>query len=172
MEWRLDLMLKHPRLFTIAETPSHSFGYPNCERGWRDILVRVCHRIETALHDRDAFEFVKIAPKMGILRINWEVESLEETHDGIAHAVDLAVARSACTCEICGAAGRLYDNKGWFETRCAEHAAGAPVAPRYGRENLRRLRRRRGQAGMYLASYDRETDTLTEVLPPSQRREK
>ncbi|MGY4330225.1 hypothetical protein ACVWWG_004642 [Bradyrhizobium sp. LB7.2] len=47
-------------------------------------------------------------------------------------------------------------------------AAGEPVPPRFGAgfENVRRLRRWRGHADMYFASYDRDTDTLTEVPPP------
>ncbi|UFW48181.1 MULTISPECIES: hypothetical protein [Bradyrhizobium] len=170
MDWGRDLMLWHPRLFlTMAEEPSRSIGYPHCERGWQDILVRLCRRIEMALRGRGTFEFVRIAQKMGILRIDWSAEASQDTESKIGHAVDLAVARSACTCEICGREGRLYNNKGWLETRCTEHAVGEPVPPRYGPgfENVRRLRRWRGQADMYFASYDRSTDTLTEVPPPS-----
>jgi hypothetical protein len=40
-----------------------------------------------------------------------------------------------------------------------------PVRP--GFENLRFMRRTPGTANMYYARYDRETDTLTEVSPPS-----
>ncbi|WP_165941766.1 MULTISPECIES: hypothetical protein [unclassified Bradyrhizobium] len=175
MNWPRDLMLWHPRLFlTMMEEPSRSFGYPHCERGWQDILIRLCRRIEIALGEREEFEFVRIRQKMGILRVDWDAEASEDTEAKIGHAVDLAVARSACTCEICGAEGRLYHNKGWLGTRCAEHAAGEPVARRYGHgfENMRRLRRWRGQADIYFARYDRETDTLTEVPPPSQERER
>ncbi|MCS3445935.1 MULTISPECIES: hypothetical protein [Bradyrhizobium] len=174
MDWKRDLMLWHPRLFlTMAEEPSRSFGYPHCERGWQDILMRLCRRIEIALRDGETFEFVRVKQKMGILRVDWDAESSKETEAKLGHAVDLAVARSACTCEICGSDGRLYDNKGWLGTRCAQHAAGDPVPPRYGYgfENVRRLRRWRGQADVYYARYDRETDTLTEVPPPSASRE-
>ncbi|BAC46905.1 blr1640 [Bradyrhizobium diazoefficiens USDA 110] len=154
MDWRRDLMLWHPRLFlTTAEEPSRSFGYPHCERGWQDILVRLCRRIEVALRDGETFEFVRIKQKMGILLVDWDTEASKSTESAIGHAVDLAVARSACTCEICGAEGRLHANKGWLETRCAEHAAGDPVPPHLGQgfDNVRRLRRRRGQASVYYA---------------------
>jgi hypothetical protein len=53
----------------------------------------------------------------------------------------LAVARSACTCEICGAEGRLYSRRGWLATRCAEHAAGDPVPVRPCFEDAHFLRR-------------------------------
>jgi hypothetical protein len=170
IDWRHDLMLGHPRLFLImTEEPGLSFGYPHCERGWQDTLVRLCRRIEIALRARETFGFVRIKQKLGILRVDWDAEASEETEAKIGHAVDLAVARSAYTCESCGAEGRLHDNKGWLDTRCAEHAFGDPVPPRFGPgfDNIRRLRRWRGQADVYFAHYDRDTDTLTEVPRPS-----
>ena len=173
IDWRRDLMLWHPRLFlTMTEEPSRSFGYPNCERGWQDIMVRLCRRIEIALPDRETFEFVRIKQKFGILRVDWNAEASEETEAKIGHAIDLAVVRSACTCEIRGAEGRLHSDRGWLGTRCTEHAAGDPVTARYGQgfENIRRLRRWRGQADVYFARYDRESDTLIEVPPPGSER--
>ncbi|WP_339039260.1 hypothetical protein WHZ78_15620 [Bradyrhizobium symbiodeficiens] len=174
MDWGLDLMRRHRRLFTInADEHFKSFGYPFCGRGWRDLLDRLCGRIEVALGNGETFEFVRIKQKMGILRVDWEAEATQDTEDQIGHAVNLGVARSACTCEICGREGRLFNNRGWLETRCAQDAAGEPVAPRYGLgfENVRRLRRWRGHADMYFATYDRETDTMTEVPPPSRKQE-
>lgn len=170
IDWRRDLMLWHQRLFiTMAEDPSRSFGYPLFERGWQDILVRLCRRIEIALRDGETFEFVRIKQKFGILRVDWDAEASADTEATIGHARDLAVARSACTCELCGREGRLYNDAGTLEARCAEHAAGDPVTSRYGLgfENVHRLRRWRGQADAYYARYDRETDTLTEISPPS-----
>jgi hypothetical protein len=172
--WRLDLMLSHPRLFCVMEEEPHlSFGYPLCEEGWREILETLCSRIETALREDEGFQFVRIKQKFGIVRADYDYEGPEGTEAVIGHAVDLAVARSACTCEICGAEGRLYSNRGWLGTRCAEHAANDPVPPRYGLgfENVRRLRRWLGQADVYYARYDRERDTLTEVPRPSAGRD-
>ncbi|HEY0570544.1 MAG TPA: hypothetical protein VGD16_03305 [Enterovirga sp.] len=167
-DWRIDLIRAHPRLFEIMpDEPERSFGYPLCEAGWRDILERLCIRIENALRANETFEFVRIKQKLGVLRVDWDGEVSEETKVPIGEAVNLAVARSACSCEICGAEGRLYSNRGWLATRCAEHAAGAPVPVRPGFENLRFMRRTPGTANMYYARYDRETDTLTEVSPPS-----
>jgi hypothetical protein len=164
--WRTDLMRAHPRLFEIMSgEPERSFGYPLCEAGWRDILERLCARIEPALRDGETFDFVRVKSKFGVLRIDWDGEVSDETRLRIGEAVNLAVARSACSCEICGAEGRLYSNRGSLATRCAEHAAGDPVPVRAGFENVRILRRRHGSPDMYHARYDRETDTLTEVSP-------
>lgn len=167
-EWRIDLMKAHPRLFEIMyDEPDRSFGYPLCEAGWRDVLVRLCTRIESALQYNETFQFVRIKQKFGIARIDWDGEVSDETRLRIGDAINLAVARSACTCEICGAEGYLYSRRGWLATRCAEHTAGDPVPVRAGFENVRILRRRPGRPDMYHVRYDRETDTLTEVSPPS-----
>jgi hypothetical protein len=49
-DWRIDLMRAHPRLFEVmSDEPERSCGYPLCEAGWRDILERLCIRIEAAL---------------------------------------------------------------------------------------------------------------------------
>jgi hypothetical protein len=171
VNWRLELMLSHPRLFEVmSDEPHLSFGYPNCEEGWREILEALCTRIETALQVNESFQFVRIRQKFGILRVDCDYEGPEETEAKVDHAVDLAVARSSGTCEICGVEARLYSNRGWLGTRCADHAAGDPVPPRYGIgfENVRRLRRWGGQADLYYARYDCETDTLTEIAPPAR----
>jgi hypothetical protein len=167
--WRNDFMRAHPRLFGVMEgEPQHSFGYPLCQAGWRDVVERLCARIENALGDGETFEFVRLTQKVGILRVVWDGEVSEQTKVRIGEAVNLAVARSACSCEICGAEARLYSNRGWLATRCADHRAGdrVPVAP--GFENVRILRRRPGRPDMYHARYDRETDTLKEISSPSQ----
>src|SRR5260370_1127006 len=161
---------KLDEVVVLAGTPDGLFGCPLGEGGWLAGLVSLCVRSEAALRDAETLEFVRIRQKVGILRVDSDDEASEDTEATIGHAVDLAVARSACTCEICGAEGRLYSNRGWLGTRCAEHAAGDAVPPRYGLgfENVRRLRRWRGRTEMYLARYDRETDTLTEIPPPAR----
>jgi hypothetical protein len=125
--WRIEFMRAHPRLFEImADEPDRSFGSPLCEEGWRDVLQRPCSRIEAALRDGETFEFVRIKQKLGILRVDWDGEVSDETRTRIYEAVNLAVARSACVCETCGAEGRRYVSHGWLATACAEHAVGDP----------------------------------------------
>jgi len=166
-DWRLDLMQANARLFDLMPgEPQHSPGYPLCEAGWRDVLERLCARIEAALQEGETFEFVRIKQKMGIIRVDWDGDVSDEARTKIDEAINLAVARSASACEICGAEGRLYSNHGWLATACAEHAAGDPVPVRPGFENVRLLRRRPGASDMYHARYDPETDSLTEVSSP------
>jgi hypothetical protein len=67
-DWRIVFMQAHERLFDlIADEPQRSFGYPLCDAGWRGILERLCIRIETALQENDAFEFVRTKQKFGVL---------------------------------------------------------------------------------------------------------
>jgi hypothetical protein len=89
----------------------------------------------------------------------------------VQEAIDLAEARSYCTCEICGAEGRLHDDGGWYTTRCDRHAAGEPIEPKPGEPDLhiqysmvagkmRVIRCRR---------YDRERDEFVDApLPPGE----
>jgi hypothetical protein len=136
IDWRLDLMLSHPRLFEVmADEPHLSLGYPLCEAGWRDIPERLCGRIEAALLDGETFEFVRIKQKFGMLRADWDGEVSHETSIRIVEATNLAVARSGCTCETCGTEGRRHVNRGWPATACAEHALGDPALQRHG-ENV------------------------------------
>jgi hypothetical protein len=168
-DWRVDLMKAHPSLFGIMpEEPAGSFGYPLCEAGWSDVLARLCKRIENSLRFDETFQFVRIKQKFGIARVDRDGEVSDETRLRISDAINLAIARSACTCEICGAKGHLYSRRGWLATRCAEHKAGDPVPLRTGFENVRILRRSPGRPDMYHARYDRETDTLTEISPPPE----
>jgi hypothetical protein len=94
-DWRVVFTQAHERLFDlIADEPQRSFGYPLCDAGWRDILERLCIRDETALQENDAFEFVRIKQKFGVLRVDWDGEISNDTRAKILEAIDLAVARS------------------------------------------------------------------------------
>jgi hypothetical protein len=168
-DWRMDFLKAHPRLFQIMpDEPARSFGYPLCEAGSRDVLMRLCNRIENALRFDETFQFIRIQQKFGLARIDWDGEMSDETRLRIGAVINFAVARSACTCEICGAEGHPYSRHGWLATRCAEHKAGDPVPLRTGFENVRILRRSPGRPDMYHARYNRETDTLTEISPPPE----
>ncbi|WP_426532967.1 hypothetical protein [Bradyrhizobium sp. McL0615] len=143
MNWQADLMRAHARLFESVQGEPHlSFGYPQCGEGWRDTLERLCDRIESALRDRETFAFVRIKQKMAILRADWTGDVSDGTAAKILEAVNLATARSSCTCEICGAEGSRYIDRGWFATLCDKLAAGDRVPKKPGFENVRRLRRR------------------------------
>lgn len=162
--WRNDLVAAHPRLFGVA-----SQGYAECGEGWRDLLERCCVRIEAALADGDLFTTEQIKSKYATLRFYWAGRLSDAAKAGVQEAIELAEARSSCTCETCGAPGRLYDRGGWLATACPKHAQGKPVPVKAGRENLRIVGRLVGDR-LRIAScrrYDRETDSFTDVDPHS-----
>jgi hypothetical protein len=161
---RIELMAAHPRLFGVA-----SQGYPECGEGWQDLLDRCCVRIEAALGRGDTFETLQIKEKYGALRFYYGGRLSDAAKARVEEAIELAEARSACTCETCGAPGRLHDRGGWLATACPEHAQGEPVPVRPGRENLRIVGRLVGDR-IRIAScrrYDRATDSFTDVDPGS-----
>jgi hypothetical protein len=167
IDWRIELIEAHQGLFHPPEAhPEKASGYPWCDQGWRDLLERLCGRIEAALRDGETIRILQIKEKFASLRCYWRGDVSPETAARIMEAVALAQARSACTCEQCGAEGRLYKNGGFYMTRCADHAEGMEVSAEPGREHVHLLRRTYGTSDVYYARYDRESDTFTEVSAP------
>lgn len=163
--WQSDLMLRYPQLF-------HGMGYPEVGDGWQDLIERAVARIATAVAGGPAGSIVRIVQikeKYGTLRLYYEARKLPtKILAAVREAIDLAEARSACTCEECGAEGRLYDRGGWYLTRCANHAAGEPVPVRPGWENL--LVRQTFEHGklrvVICCRYDREHDKFVDAPLP------
>jgi hypothetical protein len=169
-DWRVDLIEAHPGLFhPHTGAPGAAEGYPNCEEGWRDLLERACARIEAALVEGGAFRALQIKEKFGTLRFYWEKDMSDAAKAKVEEAIALAEARSACTCEICGAEGRLYSRGGWLATACAQHARGEAVPIKPGFENLRIVRRIvEGRVQVISCRrYDRAGDTFVDVDPKS-----
>ncbi|WP_141686936.1 hypothetical protein [Bradyrhizobium sp. LMTR 3] len=84
----------------------------------------------------------------------------------VEEAIDLAEARSACTCEVCGEVGVLRGG-GWLTTRCYRYAEGRPPAEvRPGFENIGIVRYGIGdQRRTTCRRYDRENDAFVDVDP-------
>lgn len=161
-DWRSGLINNHPRLF-------HAGGWPACEAGWRPILEKVCTRIEAILNESESFRVLQIKEKLGTLRFYWSGTMTEAARERVGEAIFLAEARSGCTCELCGAEGRLYSDSGSLRTACTEHAKGEPVAIKPGLENLHIVWKSvSGQRPIVLCRrYDRGSDTFIDVDPKS-----
>jgi hypothetical protein len=169
-DWRIDLVEAHPGLFQPpAGVPEAAQGYPECGDGWRDLLERACARIEAALAQGGTFRALQIKEKYATLRFYWSGAPSEEAEARVEEAIDLAEARSACTCEECGEEGRLYRAGGWLMTRCAAHAKGRPVEVKPGLENIHIVERIVGDRARVVTCrrYVRETDSFVEVDPRS-----
>ena len=163
----------YPGLFRPpAGTLEGAEGSPECGEGWRDLLDRACIRIRAVLQAHGgSFKFTQVKEKYGTARLYWEGSLSEEAEEKLDEAIDLAQARSACTCEQCGKPGRLFNRGGWLATACAEHARGelAPIKPGY--ENLHLVRtfgpKHERLPIVSCRRYIRETDSFVDVDPKS-----
>jgi hypothetical protein len=109
-----------------AGSPRAAQGCLQCGGGWRELLEHALSKIEAVIAEGGRFQMQQIREKSGCLRFYWSSRRLSvgaETR--VKEAIDLAEARSACTCEICGEEGRPYRSGGWLITRCAAHAKGS-----------------------------------------------
>jgi hypothetical protein len=167
-DWRTDLIEAHPDLFhPLPADPGVAQASPECGAGWQDLLERACARIRAAVQaDGGTFKFTQIKEKYGTARLYWEGTLSPEADALVEEITDLAEARSACTCEVCGAEGCLHRSGGWLMTRCAAHAQGHPVPEKPGWENVTISRvDARGSKTVIVKRrrYVRETDSFVEV---------
>ncbi|ABE62181.1 conserved hypothetical protein [Nitrobacter hamburgensis X14] len=164
--WRAALIEAYPGLFHPS---AGSPALPECGEGWQDLLQRACARIRTAVAvDGGWFRATQIKEKYGTLRFYWDGNLSAEADTRVEDAIDLAEARSACTCETCGEEGRLYRKGGWLMTRCALHAEGHPVESEPRFENVQVMERIVGKGRRVLARrYNRVTDSFVDVDPQS-----
>jgi hypothetical protein len=170
--WQADLVDRYPGLF-IEEfngrvtTP----GYPTTGDGWRDLVETAVGRIATAVAaaPSGSVGIDQIKEKFGALRLYWHGRNNlpEETCAAVEEAIYLAEARSACTCETCGAEGRLFKHGGRLLTACDEHGKGKVVHVRPGRENIHIVRTVKDGKLIIVSCrrYVRETDSFVDVPP-------
>ena len=168
-DWRRALVESFPDLFHPEGDPPGAPGWPWVDEGWRDLLQRACSRIRAVVRaDDGAFQTTQIKEKFGTLRLYWSGSLSPDAAARVEEAVDLAEARSACTCEVCGEPGRLY-GPGWFTTRCAAHAEDRrAIETRPGFDGILIVQRLvDGRHRTTARRYDRATDSFVDVVPGS-----
>jgi hypothetical protein len=171
--WQSDLVARHPHLFVSGDHQTGISGYPLVGDGWRDLVERAVGRIADVIAAAPSarVNLVELKEKYATLRMYWSGAGLTKAaENAIADAVALAEARSACTCETCGAAGRLYRVGHQLLIACDEHGSGgAPVPIDPGWENIHLTRGTRcgKTTTLVCVRYIRETDSFVEVNPAS-----
>lgn len=165
-DWRADLVTTYADLFQPVGDPPRAQGWPSVDDGWEDLLARACWRIRAAvLADGGSFHTIQVKEKFGTLRFYWEGDLSPETAAKVEEAVDLAEARSAVTCEVCGGPGRLHGGR-WVTTRCGAHAEGRrPVRVQPGDDTYVFERVVGKRRSILHGRYDRESDTFVDVAP-------
>jgi hypothetical protein len=165
-DWRQLLVAAYPRFFERG-------GFPSVGDGWRTLLERALARITLALGAEPpeaGVSIVQIKEKFGTLRLYYHARSVSDRAlAAIEEAVELAEARSACTCEQGGDEGGLYVRGDWYVTCCREHAQGEPVPVKPGSRDLRVVQTYKN-GKLVVAScrrYDRPRDRFVAApLPP------
>jgi hypothetical protein len=169
-DWRVELVKAYPDLFhPLADHPGAAQASPGCGEGWRGLIERACARIRAVVQvDGGSFKATQIKEKYGTLRFYWDGALSPEADAKVEEIIDLAEARSACTCEVCSEVGQLY-GPGWLTTRCAAHAEGRRLVEiRPGLENIRIEERYVGDRRVVRCRRDdRETDSFVDVDPAS-----
>jgi hypothetical protein len=172
-DWRTRLVARHSGLFRRKVGGRElTTGYPSVEDGWREIIETVSSSIAAAVAECHTGEMTitQIKEKFGGLRIYTQSRGLpDEVIEKADDAIELAEARSECTCETCGAAGVIHDRAGWLTTRCEKHGEGQALPPKAGWENLH-VKYSIENGKMRVVScrrYDRESDAFEDApLPP------
>src|ERR1041385_2808835 len=168
-DWRVDLVEAYPRLFQRPAGGSAASCYPEGGEGWRDLLERACGRIQAAVAaDGRRLTITQIKEKFGTLRFYWEGDLSHDAEAKVEEAIDLAEARSACTCEVCGEEGWLHRFGAWLMTRCSTHAQGSPVKIKAGFHGVLVVQRVvGGRSRVSCRRYDRTADAFVDVAPAS-----
>jgi hypothetical protein len=168
-DWGGDLVDAYPSLFHRPAGGSGPSCYPECGEGWRDLLERACGRIQAAVDGGGGtFTATQIKEKFATLRFYWRGELSHDAEANVEEAIDLAEARSACTCEVCGEEGRLHKSGAWLMTRCSAHAQGSPVEIKPGFRNVLVVQRVvGGRSHVSCRRYDRTADAFVDIDPAS-----
>lgn len=163
-DWREDMVTAYPEIFHPQGDPPGAPGWPWVEDGWEDLLLRACRRIRRALLGGGSFRATQLKEKFGTLRFYFDANLAPPSIDVVREAIDLAEARSACTCEICGDEGRLRAG-GWLKTLCDAHAGGRESFPRRDHDGLFVVQRMVDGRLRPVSHrmYDRGTDCFIEV---------
>jgi hypothetical protein len=172
-KWQAALIDRYPGLFNQEINGRVTVpGYPEVGDGWRSLVETAIGRIATAIAaaPNSSLRIGQIKEKFGGLRLylHGDVGLSDTIVAAIDEAIKLAEARSACTCETCGAEGRLFKRGGRLLTACDEHGKGTPVHQKAGLKNLHITRAYVGGKRVVRARrYVRDTDSFIDVDPSS-----
>lgn len=169
--WRREFVARHPLLFAAGfHGPDGPIAVGD---GWRGVvgamLVQMTKVLDPSVASIVAID--RIESKYGTMRTHVAGLGLSNAvRRRIEEAADLAEARSAHACEICGADGRLFETpSGWLVTACDAHGDGVSVGGARGDAGLV-VRRVCDGGRLTIVSckrYARSEDRLVDIDPHS-----
>ena len=170
--WQSALLARYPQLFNQEiDGRIITQGYPSVDDGWRDLVETAIGRIANAVAAAPAgsLQIRQVKEKFATIRIYWSSDRglTDAMNAAVDEAIELAEARSARTCEICGAPGRQFKFGGWVKSVCEEHGRkGVPSHDIAGPENIHvTIRSIDGNHVVRARRYVRATDSFEEIDP-------
>lgn len=163
-DWRDRIVQRHPQLFRNER--GRMPGYPQVGPGWAELIGLAVERIAKATRNGTApVRIFEVKEKYGTLRLHTDRIDDPTAAAAVEEAIALAETRSACTCEVCGEEGGLYERGDVLATLCGRHARGVPVEVRPGWENIRIVRALRDGRIVSCRRYLRPKDAFVDIPP-------
>jgi hypothetical protein len=120
----LDALLceRYPRIFAERHASIQQSCMPwgfCCGDGWFLLIDELCAGLQHMTDHENAPQVVAVQVKEKFSTLRFYVHSATEQQYAL---IDHAANCSAETCETCGAPGQPVVQRGWYRTRCAQHA--------------------------------------------------
>jgi hypothetical protein len=95
------------------------YGLISARGGWATLIEDALEGIDDTLkpEEREAFHVSDLKEKYGTLRIY-----VSNSPDAVDPIIEVAERRSALTCDVCGDHGRVFEDRHWYQCRCARHS--------------------------------------------------
>ncbi|MGY3449163.1 hypothetical protein [Bradyrhizobium sp. USDA 4353] len=165
-DWRDELWARHAALF--APAAPFATGMGTLPPGWRETVETLCNRLADAAAGEPGGEIkiTRLETVNAALEIDFQAISPREAFavevDGIAAR---SSARTACTCQVCGRAGRRY-HAGFLKLAvCPIHTprAAQAIEPNWPTVRIRRDFVEGRSQIVRCEVYDRTLDSFVET---------
>lgn len=116
------IIAKYPKMFTKHK----NFGFPeiSCNDGWYNIIEQLCRQIDWYLSEPANFTNKSTPAQVVVSQVKEKFGGLRFYYAGgddyIYGLVAMAEGIASCTCETCGAPGKLL-RTGWIRVLCETH---------------------------------------------------
>jgi hypothetical protein len=164
--WRDDLWCRYIRLFD-SRLPFRT-GLASVPDGWREDIAALLDRVEMIVRADGIGQLTisKLGYGNGMLDIECRVVNFRLDFF-IEDIVDRARAHAACSCEVCGAAGRRYMGALEATVRCDTHRVpvSTEIVPPWPLIRIERVIEEGVSRIISCRIYDRDRDAFVEIEP-------
>lgn len=167
-DWRDELWARRSELFD-GSTP-FSTGIGTLPVRWRDLVGTLCGRLAAAVagEPRGHLPISRMEADRAAMTVDWQATAPRAAFEAeIGEIVARATARSACTCAICGSAGKRYRASGRTIAACPVHAdrGAVEIATNWPTIRIRRCFVAGRSQIVECSVYDRKLDCFVATSP-------